>query len=26
VEVTDGTGKVFHSLDLLYELVRQKLK
>ena len=26
VEVTDGTGKVFRSLDLLYELVRQKLK
>jgi hypothetical protein len=26
VEITDGFGKVFHSLDLLYELVRKKLK
>ncbi len=26
VEVTNAAGKVFHSLDLLYELVRKKLK
>ena len=26
VEVTDGIGKVLHSLDFLYELVRKKLK
>jgi hypothetical protein len=26
VEITDGIGKVFHSLDVLFELVRKQLK
>ncbi len=26
VEITDGPGKVFRSLDVLYELVRKQLK
>lgn len=26
VEITDGLGKIFRSLDVLYELVREPLK